>query len=125
MTAELPMVPEPVSPEPVSPEPVSPEPVSPGPVPPEPPAPEPPAPEPAAPELDATAPRVRVTCGTRTDVGLKRAVNEDSLLAEWPVFLMADGMGRHDAGDAGGHDVGDVAGAAAIAAFRTLVGQNP
>ena len=105
MTAELPRVPEPVSPEPVSP----------GPVPPEPPA----------PELDATAPRVRVTCGTRTDVGLKRAVNEDSLLAEWPVFLMADGMGRHDAGDAGGHGAGDIAGAAAIAAFRTLVGQNP
>ncbi len=97
MTAELPMVPEPVSPEPVPPEPA--------------------APEPAAPELDAAPPRVRVTYGTRTDVGLKRAVNEDSLLAEWPVFLVAGGMGGHDAGDA--------ASAAVIAEFRTLVGQNP
>ena len=34
-----------------------------------------------------------------TDVGLDRTVNEDSLLAELPVFLVADGMGGHQAGD--------------------------
>lgn len=34
-----------------------------------------------------------------THPGLRRAVNEDSLLARDPVFLVADGMGGHDAGD--------------------------
>ncbi len=34
-----------------------------------------------------------------TDPGLKRAVNEDSFLAEAPVFLVADGMGGYEAGD--------------------------
>ncbi len=35
----------------------------------------------------------------RTDVGLKRRVNEDALLAVDPCFLVADGMGGHDSGD--------------------------
>ena len=34
-----------------------------------------------------------------TDIGLTRAMNEDSVLAASPVFLVADGMGGHDAGD--------------------------
>lgn len=34
-----------------------------------------------------------------TDVGRKRAVNEDSFVAEFPTFLVADGMGGHAAGD--------------------------
>jgi protein phosphatase len=34
-----------------------------------------------------------------TDVGLVREVNEDSLLADPPVFVVADGMGGHDGGD--------------------------
>ncbi|MFD5224360.1 PP2C family protein-serine/threonine phosphatase [Microbacterium sp. NPDC058342] len=49
-----------------------------------------------------------------TDVGLKRAINEDSVLAEFPVFLVADGMG--------GHDAGDRASAAVVEAFAPLVG---
>ncbi|MCR2784269.1 MULTISPECIES: protein phosphatase 2C domain-containing protein [unclassified Microbacterium] len=57
-----------------------------------------------------------VTCGTRTDTGLRRAVNEDALLAEHPVYIVADGMG--------GHDAGDLASAAIIDVFRLLVGRD-
>lgn len=34
-----------------------------------------------------------------THTGSVRAVNEDSLVAEFPLFLVADGMGGHDRGD--------------------------
>lgn len=50
----------------------------------------------------------------RTDVGLRRQVNEDSLLAEHPVYIVADGMG--------GHEAGDLASQAAIGAFQALLG---
>lgn len=45
-----------------------------------------------------------------TDPGLKREVNEDSYLAEPPVFLVADGMG--------GYEAGDRASAAVVATFH-------
>ncbi|WP_294180298.1 PP2C family serine/threonine-protein phosphatase [uncultured Schumannella sp.] len=35
----------------------------------------------------------------RTDIGHRRQLNEDSVLAEPPVFAVADGMGGHSAGD--------------------------
>jgi len=34
-----------------------------------------------------------------TNVGQRRALNEDAVLAHSPVFIVADGMGGHDAGD--------------------------
>ncbi len=36
---------------------------------------------------------------SRTDAGRVREINEDSLIARQPLFLVADGMGGHEAGD--------------------------
>lgn len=58
---------------------------------------------------------VELAWGARTDVGLRRKVNEDTLIADFPVFLVADGMG--------GHEAGDVASERALEAFRHLIGQ--
>ncbi|MGY3565755.1 PP2C family protein-serine/threonine phosphatase [Sinomonas sp. RB5] len=49
-----------------------------------------------APDLD---PRLRLTVGFGTDRGLRRELNEDSFLAQDPVFMVADGMGGHEAGE--------------------------
>lgn len=54
--------------------------------------------------------------GVRTDVGHKRKANEDSYLSEYPVFIVADGMG--------GHDAGDRASQAVVAELSTLAGQQ-
>jgi serine/threonine protein phosphatase PrpC len=43
--------------------------------------------------------QVQLDYGVATDVGLVREVNEDSLLAAPPVFVVADGMGGHDGGE--------------------------
>jgi serine/threonine protein phosphatase PrpC len=43
--------------------------------------------------------RVELRYGAATDVGLVREANEDSLLAQPPVFVVADGMGGHDGGE--------------------------
>ena len=37
--------------------------------------------------------------GSRTDCGLVREHNEDSLVARPPLFAVADGMGGHEAGE--------------------------
>jgi len=42
---------------------------------------------------------LRIAWGAATDVGRRRRLNEDSYLAEWPLFVVADGMGGHAAGD--------------------------
>jgi len=60
--------------------------------------------------------RIVLVAGARTDVGRVREANEDAVLAEQPVFLVADGMG--------GHEAGDRASAAVVAAFRPLVGRD-
>jgi PPM family protein phosphatase len=59
---------------------------------------------------------VELSWGSRTDVGLRRRSNEDALIAEYPIFLVADGMG--------GHEAGGVASARALEAFRPLIGRN-
>lgn len=56
---------------------------------------------------------VRLTVAAQTDTGLRRKVNEDSVLVQPPVFLVADGMG--------GHEAGDRASAAVVEAFRVHV----
>lgn len=52
----------------------------------------------------------------RTHVGVVRKVNEDSFIAQRPMFFVADGMG--------GHDAGDLASAAAVDALRVLAGST-
>jgi len=51
-----------------------------------------------------------------TDRGLSRPVNEDSLFAAAPIFVVADGMG--------GYEAGDLASAAVVDAFRGLEGDG-
>lgn len=59
---------------------------------------------------------VRLHWGSRTDRGLHRRTNEDSLIADYPLFLVADGMG--------GHEAGDIASGRALDAFRPLIGRD-
>src|SRR5580692_6929518 len=42
---------------------------------------------------------IRFSHGAATSVGRVRRANEDSYLAEAPLFVVADGMGGHGAGD--------------------------
>jgi serine/threonine protein phosphatase PrpC len=42
---------------------------------------------------------IRLTWAAATDTGRRRSANEDSYVAQSPVFAVADGMGGHSAGD--------------------------
>ena len=64
-------------------------------------------------DIPLPAASLQLTVTTATDVGAVRRVNEDSLLAVGPVFLVADGMG--------GHSFGDRASQSAVAAFQREV----
>ncbi|WP_156760759.1 PP2C family protein-serine/threonine phosphatase [Microbacterium karelineae] len=59
---------------------------------------------------------ITTASGVATDAGRRRALNEDAALASWPCFLVADGMG--------GHDAGDVAAATALAAFQRFASRE-
>lgn len=59
---------------------------------------------------------VSIRWGAATDVGRTRTVNEDSTLANPPVFLVADGMGGHAAGDVASRMVVDEFGQVGTAA---------
>lgn len=61
-------------------------------------------------------PALQTTSGACSDVGRRRTVNEDAFLAEMPVYLVADGMG--------GHEAGDRASTAVVEVFRPLVGRD-
>ncbi len=58
---------------------------------------------------------MRTTWGSATDRGRVRRLNEDSLLAHPPIFVVADGMG--------GHAAGDVASRIAVEEFAGLAGR--
>lgn len=42
---------------------------------------------------------VKINAALATDIGLKRKLNEDSGIAQFPIFAIADGMGGHDSGE--------------------------
>lgn len=59
---------------------------------------------------------VKINAAFATDIGLKRRLNEDSGLASFPIFAVADGMG--------GHDSGEIASAIVIEELRSLTDPN-
>jgi serine/threonine protein phosphatase PrpC len=56
-------------------------------------------------EIKLPASTVQIRFSARSDVGAVRKVNEDSILAQPPVYLVADGMGGHARGDAASQTV--------------------
>ncbi|MET1043422.1 MAG: protein phosphatase 2C domain-containing protein [Microbacteriaceae bacterium] len=42
---------------------------------------------------------IRLSWASATDIGLRRSINEDSSIAQAPIFAVADGMGGHSSGD--------------------------
>ncbi|RRC95359.1 PP2C family protein-serine/threonine phosphatase [Schaalia canis] len=67
-------------------------------------------------QAHSTTPHVRVTHGARSDVGCRRKLNEDSYIARFPLYLVADGMG--------GHSGGNIASAEVIAQMGAHIGSE-
>jgi len=67
--------------------------------------------------MEAELAGVELRWAALSDVGRVRKLNEDSMVAEPPVFVVADGMG--------GHDAGEVASALATNRFESLATSEP
>lgn len=65
--------------------------------------------------MSTPAPPVSVAWGAASDVGRRRTLNEDAFLAAPPLFLVADGMG--------GHQAGEIASATVVDEFARLSGR--
>jgi serine/threonine protein phosphatase PrpC len=75
-----------------------------------------PVPEDASVLSDPGAGPVDLRVGGATDVGRVRELNEDAFLVQPPVFVVADGMG--------GHEAGGLASEAVVRNFATLAGRK-
>ena len=69
--------------------------------------------------FDLAVGTVSFAIAASSDAGSVRPVNEDSFIAEAPVFIVADGMGGHDRGDRASQTV------AAVLRERLLTGTLP